>query len=516
MQSKRLVYYISIMLVIILAVSISGCGSSTTTTSTTTEQSKYGGTFRQLESSSAEGIIGIPWEIRNNAGPIVPCIDHLVTVDFQGNISPELATDWEIADDGKSITFTLRQDVKFHDGTTFDAAAAKWNLDNWMAAKKDGTQTWTSIEVIDPYTVRIDLSEFRNTVFDSLSMDYCGPISPTAYEKNGKEWAEKNPVGTGPFKLVSFNPDVGWSYVRNDEYWNGKPYLDAIECKVVLDLNVTQMMLENGEAETCTLLGAQGTEIKIALTEKGWQLIPLESGGDPFCLWPDSANAESPWSKKEVRLAADFALNKEDISLLGKGLWIPSWQLATPTHNFYDPSLTRKYDPAKAQELLEEAGYGTGFNTTIYYDATTPTDLVVALQSYFGDVGINADLKILAPSDAFLAVTQGWSNGVFAIPFGIKTNFLQSIEQNFAMQKMSFVSVLGAPEIQSYIDAGLSARTIEERAELSGQAVKYVFDEVLTIPLYRPDSLGVLAPYVHDAGFGNAADWTPELCWMSK
>ena len=533
MKSRLVVFSISILLIGALIFGAIGCtqSSSTTTQTTaagtttistttmppTTEQDKYGGTIRILLTSSGEGNIGIPWEMRQNSGVIVPCIDHLIEMDFNGTPIPGLATEWQVADDGKSITLTLMEGVKFHDGTAFDADACKWNLDQWMNAHQAGTENWTSVDVVSPYVVRINLTEYRNTVFSSLAKDYFGPISPTAYEQNGHDWAEKHPCGTGPFKLISIDPDVGWSYERNDEYWQpGKPYLDAIEYKVVMDLNVAQMMLESGEAELMTFLGISGTEIKTALVDKGWQRIMVACGGYPFCLWPDSANAESPWSKKEVRLAADYALEKEVIALLGKGHWSPTWQLATPVQEFYDPSLTRPHNSDEARELLAEAGYTEGFDTTIYYDSTTPTDIMVAVQSYFKDVGINCELELIAISDAFMMVTQGWHNGLFCMPFGVNYVYMEGLEQYFSTSKFQFVSVLSTPETQAYIDAGLRARTIEEQRELNGQAVKYLFDEELTIPIFLSNVLGVSAPYVHDAGFYGTANWTPADCWLSK
>jgi ABC-type transport system substrate-binding protein len=447
----------------------------------------------------------------------VPCIDHLFNMDYNGNIKYVLATSSKVADDGKSVTYTLRQGVTFQDGTSFDATAEKWNLDKWMGAHQPGTENWVSVDVVDPYTIRINLTEYRNTVFSSLAADYCAPISPTAYEKNGNAWAEKNPVGTGPFKLVSMDPDVGWRYERNANYWGSKPYLDAIEYKVVPDLNVAQMMLEKGDAEMVLLTGTAGTNLKLALQKIGWQVIVPPSGGDVTCLMPDGNNPDSPWAKQEVRLAADYALNKQEIAALGKGYWDPTWQLANPKLNFYDPSLTRPYDPDKAKQLMNQAGYPTGLDTTLYFDPSTPTDFAVAVQSNLKDAGIRCDLQTVAINSAFEMIMKGWHNGCFGIPFGLSINFMQGIQRYFSStQRLMFVSILGTAELQGYIDNGLKATTTQEQNKFNALAVKYILDNEIVVPVYRINSVGIMAPYVHDPGYKGTVLWTPETCWLSK
>ena len=522
MQSKKWVYYISIMLVIILAVGISGCGSSTTsttttTTSTTTEQSKYGGTLRILTGGMGAGNIGIPWEIQQNGDVIYPGLDRLINIDYDG-ITQGLATDWVIADDGKSVTFTLRQGVKFQDGTTFDAEAEKWNLDQWMAAHQEGTETWTSVEVINEYTIRINMTEYQNSTLTGLAGGYCGPISPTAYEQNGHDWAEKNPCGTGPFKLVNINPDVGWKWERNEEYWQpGKPFLDAIEYEVFTDLNVAKMKMENGEANVLiTTSGA--TDVKVALQDAGFVLVPYGAGGEAIGMLPDALNPDSPWSKKEVRLAADYALNKEDLASLGRGMGEPSYQVAPPGVSYYDPTLGRHYDTGKAQELLQQAGYGTGFDTVLNYTSDTfPTDFALAIQSYFADVGIRMELNLLPPAAAFGVVTQGWQNGLLGIPVQSPVNFPAEMEKMYGSHRILFVSSLTTPELQELIDQGLRTTSLEEQNQWSAQINKYMYDEAVVIPFYMSLYYAVKTPSVHDDNIGIMSYfWTPADVWLSK
>ena len=190
MRNKIPLACITVLLIGILVLGTFGCGDSSTTAPTTTSTSssapstttsaaqepKYGGTLRIISTNAALGNIGVPWTMTQAAAVLNPCIDHLINMDFNGNIQPVLATDWKIADDGMSITFTLRQGVKFQDGTDFDAAAEKWNLEKWWEAHQPGTENWVSVEVVDTYTIRINLTEYKISVLSGLAGDYCAPI----------------------------------------------------------------------------------------------------------------------------------------------------------------------------------------------------------------------------------------------------------------------------------------------------------------------------------------------------
>lgn len=484
------------------------------------EQPRYGGTLKIISVISGQGTIGWPPDMNPfSADVIFPCIDRYVNIDYKGNILPELATAWKIAEDGKSVTLTLRQGVKFHDGTDFNAEAAKWNLDYWMKAHQGGTETWTSVEVLDPYTVRINLTEYKSSVLSGLSEDYCGPVSPTAFEQHDLKWMKMNPVGTGPFKLVSIEPGVGWKYVRNDDWWGGKPYLDAIEWTVVPDENTQSMMIEKGDADMIVLHGASSA-MSPQLRDKGFTLMSFLSGGDIHCMMPDSNNPDSPWAKKEVRLAADYALDKKAIALLGNGLWEPIWQIAAKWQDVYNSARERPYDPGKAKQLLADAGYPNGFETTVYVDQTTSTDLATAIQANFKDVGINAKVEVIATPLMFQKAMQGWQNSLLNAPFQQYPNFVQGLEKYFSKTSIFFTSILRAPELQEMIDNGLRARTVEEQNVLNNKAVEYIYEEALVIPVVELSygGCGVKASYVHDDGYGikNPSTWTPAKCWLSK
>ena len=115
-------------------------------------------------------------------------LESLLRQDNKGNIIPWLAESYKIADDLKSITFNLRKGVKFHDGSDFNAEAAKWNLDNFIQAKMESS--WASVDILDDYTIRVNITQWTNTVLTSFA-DAMTPVfmvSKAAFDKNGKDW----------------------------------------------------------------------------------------------------------------------------------------------------------------------------------------------------------------------------------------------------------------------------------------------------------------------------------------
>ena len=207
--------------------------STSSQTPTATAADKYGGTLRIILWASPSGTGGLPWELfGNDLISSHQVIEPLLHVDGNSNIVPCLAESYSVADDLLSITFKLRKGVKFHDGTDFNAQAAKWNMDHTIAAMS--VPTWKSVDVIDDYTIRLNLNYWTNTIVTGMDSASDWMVSPTAYEKNGEEWMRNNPVGTGPFKFLSFERDVSYKSVRNPGWKASPTWMRSIFCTSVI------------------------------------------------------------------------------------------------------------------------------------------------------------------------------------------------------------------------------------------------------------------------------------------
>ena len=171
--------------------------------------------------------------------------DSLVYLDEKGTVYPGLATRWEFSNEGKTVTFTLREGVNFHDGSPFNAEVVRWTVERHLADTTASPTSWmlgpiAGTEVIDDMTIAYHYSDPFVPLWVGLGYSYCAPISKAAVEAQGDAFG-RNPSGTGPFKFVRWDPDQGIELVRNDEHnwatpWysnEGNAYLERVEYVVI-------------------------------------------------------------------------------------------------------------------------------------------------------------------------------------------------------------------------------------------------------------------------------------------
>jgi ABC-type transport system substrate-binding protein len=289
-----------------------------------------------------------------------------------------------------SVTFHRRQGIKFSDGTDFNAAAVKWNLDLIKSTPyyASTTAAWKSIEVVDDSTVRVNFTMWQNTLIRSFCDTLAYMASPTAFNKNGIDWMRYNMVGTGPFLQTNYQKDVTLAGKRNPNYWQaGKPYLDGVTWLFVADEMTATALFKSGGADAMRMTNATTLEEMVA---NGQNVISVALG--PSCLFPDAANPTSPWADPLVRQAAEYAIDKESMATAFGFGYKAAYQFSTTASQAYDPTIVpRKYDLAKAKALMAQSGYPNGFKTQIVCSPMfLSQDAVVAVQNYLSKIGIQA------------------------------------------------------------------------------------------------------------------------------
>lgn len=246
------------------AVAIAGCGETSTTSSTA-----------GASAGGADTVLRTPYQ-ESPAGGIDPDVFYgvegmsIITAVYEGlvayepgstEIGPALATRWTVSPDGRTYTFTLRDGVRFHDGTPFDAAAVKTNLERRLAVRQAVSYMLADVARVEaprPDTVVVKLRARNNAFLDLLASMY-GPkmISPRAIGDNrgsdhAQRWLETNAVGTGPFRLDGFAVGETTRLTRNPDWWGPRPHYARIEIPVIPDLGTQRLQLESGDIDMMT------------------------------------------------------------------------------------------------------------------------------------------------------------------------------------------------------------------------------------------------------------------------
>ncbi|UCG67135.1 MAG: ABC transporter substrate-binding protein [Deltaproteobacteria bacterium] len=513
-MKKRITALVSGAVVLVVSSFVFAVGAPEAVAASTAEK-QHGGTFKLIRyTGPGRGIGWGPNIGRTDRTDGICALESFLRIYLDLRMEPMLATSWKIAPNRGSVTFNLRKGVKFHDGTDWNAEAAKFNLEAFKAAKKPEARRWTAIKVIDDYTVQVDLSEWQNTVLEDIGTVLM--VSPAAFKAMGKEKINWHPVGTGPFKFVSLDRDVATIYEKFNDYWQkGKPYVDRIELIVIKDPVTQEASMEAGEADA---LYSPNLKVGADLKARGFESIYRHDG--TFSLMPDSANPDSPFADKRVREALEYAIDRPAImKALGQGFWEPAYQFACPYNKGYISDFKgRGYDPAKAKSLLKDAGHSAGFKTKIIIFPGTSREIMAAVQGYLAQVGIQAELEFPDMGKYMQARRKGWSNALMAAPWSIYANLGRTLTTYAATFSGDYVKLKRPAGIDKLVEEVVA--TVEIEAKKVEEVVRIWSDEAVAIPLWHigaPRSLK--AGVVHDTGFlafASNYDWAPENVWLSK
>ena len=292
----------------------------------------------------------------------------LSKADTIADIRPGLATEWSAVEgEPTKWIFKLRQGVKFHDGSDFDADVVVWNLEKILNDKspqfdpKQAAQararmpTLVGWKAVDKYTVELT-TRVVNALFP-YDMSYIFYSSPTNWEKQGKDWVKValQPSGTGPFKVDRVVPRERMELSRNADYWEKArvPKLD----KVLL------FPMPEAATRTAALLAGQVDWIEVPAPDaiprlkQGGMTIVTNKYPHNWAYQPSMVEG-SPWTDIRVRKAANLAIDRAGLNKLLGGMMIESKGAVYPGHPWFgSPSFDIKYDPAAAKKLLAEAGY---------------------------------------------------------------------------------------------------------------------------------------------------------------
>ena len=339
---------------------------------------------------------------------------------------PSLATAWTSTPDGSAWTFTLRQGVTFHDGSPFNADAVKFNIERLTkpdhefyfergaGATKIVYGNIASVDVVDPHTVRMNMSKPYSNLPDALSLPIASMANPAVIKQYGNNDHPAHASGTGPYKFVSQEKGVKLVLEANPNYWGGPVPLQQIIIRPIAETTAAASALLSGE-------------IQMFATRDSDAVEPLRSNAG---LEFKTANmplsnpwifnlAEKPFDDKRVRQALNWAVDRETYAkTILKGLAQPSKSVFGPSMAAFDPALAGyTYNPDKAKALLAEAGFPNGFSFKMATARSNGLDqLALYVKDNLAKIAVNVEVELFeANTFAANANKDGIKPGIGAL-----------------------------------------------------------------------------------------------------
>jgi peptide/nickel transport system substrate-binding protein len=434
--------------------------------------------------------------------------DSLVVLLPGHRFGPWLAKSWEISADGLSYTFQLRDDVKFHDGTRFDAAAVKYNLDRIKEPKGayyalSDIGSYQSSKVIDDFTVQVQFARPYAAFLANLSKPSLGIVSPSAAEKFGDAFT-LNPVGTGPFKFKSLTPGTEIALERNPDYhWGpegaahpGPAWLERLTFKNVPEEGTRVAVLENGQAGAVDLIPPQNL-VQLRNSPK-FHLVERELLNHNYSLYLNINRA--PWQDGRIREAFRLSLDIDTaVKTIYLGTATRAWAPLSPSILGYDKSLEGSWKPdrAAAIRILDELGWKPGADGVRVKDGQRLTisfldtqgnrekrlDLITVFRRQLRDTGFELRVDNVPMGSYLEKATSGSFDLVAGSLFAPDPDVLRRI---YAADKSSLLAVFkGAdPELSRLLVTGSEALQQEDRVKAYAQAQRLIVEKTYSIPTY--------------------------------
>ena len=417
-------------------------------------------------------------------------------------MAPSLAESWSVSPDGLVYEFVLRKGVQFHNGDTVSAEDVKFSFERYRGASaKPLKESVAAVETPEPGRVRIRLKrawpDFMTFYSNATG---AGWIVPKKYiEKVGDEGFKRAPIGAGPYKFVAFTPGVELVLEAFEQYWRKAPSVKRLILKSIPDDTTRLVALKRGEVDVAYAI--RGTLAEELRRTPGLTLKPVLGQVTNWVYFAEQWDPKSPWHDRRVRLAANYAIDRQAINqaeILGFAKLIGS--IIPSSFEFYWQSPGYAYDAARAKRLLAEAGYPNGFDAGDYFCDAAVTYLGEPVVNYLNAAGIRVKLRPLERAAYF----RGWSEkkyrGLIQGGSGAFGNAATRIE--------AFLTGGGTYAYGGYADIdGLFSEQANEldpkRREATLHRIQQlVHDKAMVAPIWLNAGMNGLGPRVEESGIG--------------
>ncbi len=403
-----------------------------------------------------------------------------------GLTTPSLAESWTVSKDGVTYDFVLRNGVKFHNGEAITAEDVKFSFERYHggAAKvlKDKVK---EVRAVDARRVRFILKEAWPDflTFYGTTATGAGWVVPKKYvEKVGDDGFKKAPIGAGPYKFVSMTPGIELTLEAFEGYWRKVPAVKRVVMKSVPDETTRAAALKRGEVDVAYFLN--GPIAEDVRKSSGLKLTAVRTNTVFFLDFVDQWNPKSPWADQRVRLAASLAIDRKSINEAESLGFSGLTGNIVPRHmEFALPIEPHPYDPAKAKQLLAQAGYANGFDAGDLTPNPPYFGMAEAIANNLAQVGIRARVRTMERA-AFLTAWGGKSlKGIVLGAQGAGGNAATRIEGLATKNGTYAYGVL--PEVEDLFQRQARELDKKKREEMLHQAQKILHDKVVFAPVWE-------------------------------
>jgi peptide/nickel transport system substrate-binding protein/glutathione transport system substrate-binding protein len=444
--------------------------------------------------------------------------DALVDFDpLSLELKPGLAKSWKFAD-LKTLVLELQEGVTFHDGSPFNADVVKFNLDRYKndprSNVKSDLSSVESVEVNAPNKVTIYLNK-PNVGLPVILTNRVGlMVSPKSIQDKGPN-VDRNPVGTGPFKFVSWQDNDSFVLTRNEDYWKpGLPYLDGLNMRIINELNTVVRTVTAGECDVALNLQPQQ---KVVADRAGGVATKVFPSLVPYLAFINYGRP--PLDNLQVRQALNYAINRDEINKVAAlGLGQPSSTILSKAHWACDPETVNyyTYDPAKAKKLLADAGHPDGIEIeTIGWADQTAMQRQEIIISQLAKVGIRVKLTPLSPQQAVQAFMIDKKGAMFispSSPFADPSQFYENLFGKDALRNAGRVELPGFREL---LDATMDTPDQNARKAAFAKLQRFTVENAVSLVQFIAPAIGVMSAKVQNYKDGLPA--TPKFTdvWLS-
>ncbi|RAR67048.1 dipeptide transport system substrate-binding protein [Paraburkholderia unamae] len=451
--------------------------------------------------------------------------NSLVTYDeAQKKVVPALADKWDVSADGLTYTFHLRPNVAFQTTEwfkptrTLDADDVVFTFDRMLDAnnpwhKVAGASGFPhaqsmglvklvkSVAKVDANTVKFELNEPNATFLSILTMGFASIYSSEYADqllKAGKQIdLNAKPVGTGPFVLKSYTKDALIRYDVNPTYWGPKPKVDRLIYAITPDAAVRAQKVKAGECQIA--LSPKPQDVSAAKTDTSLKVVETPAFMTAFVALNTQ---KKPLDNQKVRQALNMAFDRTTyLKAIFDNTATPATNPWPPITWGYDKSIQPyPYDPAKAKQLLADAGYANGFSTTIWVRPNgsvlnpNPRAGAELLQADFAKIGVKAEIKVIEWGELIKQAKQGQHDTLFmgwAGDNGDPDNYLSPLFSCNAVQSGINFARFCDPQLDKLIAEGKTTSDQAKRTKLYETAQQIIHDQALWIPLGYPTAAAI-------------------------